>query len=97
METAAVRTNSTPLVQCIYRIYACLIERELEYIEVNSDTLRSNGLRDSNQSELEVPANDDLGRRLAVLFRDPNNGRILQCFTLAQGAPGLGSHAKAPN
>src|SRR5437660_12010702 len=54
-------------VQSVERFQLVLGELEVEDVEVGGDSFGIHRLRDRRSSLLEVPAQHDLGRRLAVL------------------------------
>ena len=62
---------------------------EIENIEVFLDAGRCNGLRDDDITSLDVPAQNDLRDRLAVLLRDGFQRGVFQNFTLTEWAPGF--------
>ena len=55
-----------------------LFELEIEDAAVFQDTLPVDGLGNGDDSELEIPAQQDLRRGSFVLRRDPRDDRIVQ-------------------
>jgi hypothetical protein len=53
-------------------------EGEVEYIEFLGDPVRLDRLGDGGESVVEVPANDDLIRRLAILGGKISDDLVLQ-------------------
>src|ERR1700732_5142001 len=80
-----IRTN--PAILPIKRSDLCEIlgiQGKIEYIEIFADARRRYSLRDHNVTTIEVPSNNNLGRRFAVLFRQCLQRGILQQSALSQ-------------
>src|SRR5687768_16692006 len=66
-----------------------LVELEVEDLEVFADTRGRDGFGDDDETLLQMPADDHLRRRLAVLLCDLRNGRIVERGAAAERAIGL--------
>src|ERR687889_12458 len=63
---------------------------EIEHIDILADAGRRSRFRDRDQAIVEMPAQDDLSRGLAVFTADPGKGLVRHQSALPEGAPGLG-------
>ena len=67
---------------------------EVEHVEVLVDARRRDRLRDHHVAELQVPADDRLGGRLAVRLGDLDDHRVFELEALPERAPRLGEDAQ---
>ena len=66
---------------------------EVEELDVLADPLRRHRLGDDHVAELQVPAQDRLGRGLAVPLGDRGDRLVVEQLALGERAPGLGGDA----
>src|SRR5215207_3016321 len=85
-ELLGVRAAADALVERVDRCDLLGGQREVEDVEVLGDAVRLDRLRDRAEAVFDVPAQDDLGRGLAVLGREIGDDRIGQRATRLVGA-----------
>ena len=71
------------------------VQVEVEHVEVLADALRHDRFRDHDVADLQMPADDDLGRRLAVRLRDLGDRGLVEDRALGERAPCLGGDASS--
>src|SRR5215472_6703397 len=94
----AVRVRAGPgaTVERLDRGHVTGGEREVEYVDVLPDPRRSDRLRNDDVSQLDVPAQDDLRRGLAVPARQRGDHRVSEDIPLGQRTPRLRHDAVRP-
>ena len=86
-----VRTDAAVgAVELGYPVHIGGVQTEIEDVDVLLQPFRGHGLGNDDQTGLDMPADDGLGGRLAVLRGDLGENRVLQKLALAEGAPGFG-------
>ena len=71
-------------VKRIKLLHLFIRKREIEYIRIGAHPLRADRFRDDDDVMLEMPADDDLRRRLAVCFRDADHDRFFHQLSARQ-------------
>jgi hypothetical protein len=100
-DAVRVRSAAHSGVERVDRGYLLARELEVEDVEVLGDAGGLGRLRDRGAGLLQVPAQHHLSGRLAVLARDLQQRRVLECALLAapvggdaaDGRPGMGQDA----
>src|ERR1700722_7794896 len=70
-------------------LHVLAVELEIERADILPQALEPNGLRNDDQAAVEMPADDDLRRRLFMFGGDLNERRFAQQAASSQRAPRL--------
>ena len=91
-ELIGVRTQTLALIQLRNLTQLLFIQAEIPDVKVFSDARRRDGFRDHHQTAVEMPADDDLRRRFAVLIGELVDDFLIEdaFAALGQRAPGFG-------